>query len=68
MFTAQTSNEKVADEVLAETRSPQDAYEYAFRREKGMEQSKAMKTNLFGAPATTNTMLKEKPMGYIQPR
>ena len=28
------SNEKIAEEVLAQTRSPQEAYEYAIRREK----------------------------------
>ena len=40
MFTAHMSNEKIAEELLAETRSPQDAYEYAIRREKGIEHSK----------------------------
>ena len=35
MFTAHMQNEKIAEELLAQTRSPQDACEYAIRREKG---------------------------------
>ena len=31
-------------------------------------QSKAMKTNPFGAPSATNTSLKQEPLGHIQPR
>ena len=34
MFTAHMNNEKIAEELLAQTRTPQDAYEYAIRREK----------------------------------
>ena len=37
MFTAHMHNEKTAEELLAQTRTPQDAYEYAIRREKGIE-------------------------------
>ena len=36
MFTAHMHNEKTAEELLAQTRTPQDAYEYAIRREKGL--------------------------------
>ena len=43
MFTAHMNNEKIAEELLAETRTPQEAYEYAIRREKGIEHSKTMK-------------------------
>ena len=32
MFTAHMSNENIAEEFLADTRSPQDAYEYEIRR------------------------------------
>ena len=35
MFTAYMINDKNAEEFLAQTRSPQDVYEYAIRREKG---------------------------------
>ena len=34
MFTAHNNNEKIAEELLAQTRTPQEAYEYAIRREK----------------------------------
>ena len=45
MFTAHMNIEKIAEELLAETRTPQEAYEYAIRREKGIEHSKTMKLN-----------------------
>ena len=41
------NNDKIAEELLAQTRTPQDAYEYAIRREKRIEHSRAMKTNPF---------------------
>ena len=53
MFTAQMQNEKIAEELLAQTGSPQDKYEYAIRREKGIEHSRTMKTNPFGNQVTT---------------
>ena len=34
MITAHLNNEKIAEELLTQTRSPQEAYEYAIRREK----------------------------------
>ena len=45
MFTAHENNEKFAVELLAETHTPQEAYENAIRREKGIEHSKTMKLN-----------------------
>ena len=66
MFTAHMNNEKFAEELLAETRTPQEPYEYAIRGEKGIEHSKTMKLNPIGtSPSTT---IKQEPMGYIQPR
>ena len=59
MFTATTDHHKIAEELLAETRSPQDAYEYAIRREKGIEHSRTMKTNPFEGQATTTTTKQE---------
>ena len=53
--------------MLAETRSLQDAYEYAIRRDKGLEHSKAMKTKPSGVPATPNRTLKQESIGYVQP-
>ena len=37
MFTAHMNNEKIAEDLIAETRSPQDSYQYATSREKGIE-------------------------------
>ena len=34
MFTADMNNEKIAEELLAQKRTPQEAYEHAIRREK----------------------------------
>ena len=48
MFTAHMNIEKNAEELLAQTRSPQEAYEYAIRQEKGIEHCRTMKTNPFG--------------------
>ena len=62
MFTAHMNNDKIAEELLAQTRSPQDAYEYAFRRKKGIEHSRTMKTNPFGGHQITP---KQEPVNYI---
>ena len=37
MLTPLRNKEKIAKELLAKTQSPQDAYEYAIRREKGIK-------------------------------
>ena len=37
MFTAHMHKEKIAEELLAQTRTLQEAYEYAIRREKGID-------------------------------
>ena len=64
LLTAHTSNGKIAEELLAQTRSPQEAYEYAIRREKGIEHSRTMKINPFGGQSTT----KQEPVHYINTR
>ena len=65
MFTAHMNNEKIAEELLAQTRTPQDAYEYAIRREKGIEHSRTMKTNPFENQIATT---KQEPIHYINTR
>ena len=65
MFTAHMNNEQIGEELLAQTRSPQDAYEYAIRREKGMEHSRTMNLNAFGGPTTAP---KQEPIHYINTR
>ena len=65
MFTAHMHNEKISEELLAQTRTPQDAYEYAKCREKGIKHNRTMKTNPFGNPITTS---KQEPIHYIHTR
>ena len=50
---------------MAQTRSPQDAYEHAIRREKGIEHGRTMKTNPFGGHQITP---KQEPVNYINMR
>ena len=58
-------NEKIAEKLLAQIRSPQDAYEYAIPRKNGLEYSRKMEINPFvGQPAT----IKLKPVHYINVR
>ena len=64
MFTAHMCNERIAEELLAQTRSPQEAHEYAIRRGKGIEHSSTMKINPFGGQPTT----KQDPVHYINTR
>ena len=65
MFTAHMNNDKLAEELLAQTRTPQEAYEYAIRREKGIEHSKTMKINPFGGLQFTPKL---EPVNYINTR
>ena len=39
------NNQKTAEELLAETRTSQEAYEYGIERLKGIKQSKTMKSD-----------------------
>ena len=65
LFTAHMNNEKIAEELLAQTRSPQEAYEYAIRREKGTEHSRTMKINPIGCQTVTP---KQEPVHYVNKR
>ena len=66
MFTAHMHNEKIAEELLAQssTRNPQDAYNYSIRREKAIEHSRTLKINPFG----NQTRVKQEPVHYINTR
>ena len=65
MLTTHMNNEKIAEELLAKTRTPQEAYEYAIRREKGIEHSRTMKINLIGGQRVTP---KQEPIHYVNTR
>ena len=56
---------KIAEELLAETRTPQQAFEYAIRREKGIEHSKTMKLNPIGP--NPPVMIKQERMATFNP-
>ena len=66
MFTAHMHNEKIAEQLLAQssTRNPQDAYNYSIRREKAIEHSRTLKINPFG----NQTRVKQEPVHYINTR
>ena len=66
MFTAHMKNEKIADELLAQTRTPQEAYEYVSRREKRIEHSRTMKVNPIGGQTVTTP--KQEPIHYVKTR
>ena len=65
MFTAHINNENNAEELLAQTHTPQKAYEYAIRREKGIEQSHTMKINPIGGQTVTP---KQESIHYVDTR
>ena len=65
MFTAHMQMENIAEELLAQTRSPKNAYEHAIRREKVIKHSRTMKTNSFGDQVTAT---KQEPVYYINTR
>ena len=60
------NNEKIAEELLAQTRKPQEAYEYAIRRKKGIEHRRTMKVNPIGGQSNTTT--KQEPIHYVNTR
>ena len=64
MFTAHIHNEKIAVELLAQIQTPQDAYEYAILREKGIKHSRTMKIHPFGG----HTAPKQEHVHYINNR
>ena len=66
MFTAHMNNEKIAEELLVQTRTPQEAYEYAIRRKKGIEHSRTMKINPIGGQTVTTP--KQEPKHYVNTR
>ena len=65
MFTAHMNNDRIAEELLAQTRSPQGTYKYAIRREKCIEHSKTIKINPFGGHQITT---KQEQVNYINTR
>ena len=62
MFTAHLNNEKIVEELLAQTWITEDAYKYTIRREKCIEHSHTMKINPFGGQTTA----KQEPVHYIK--
>ena len=44
MFTAHMLKEKISEELLAETSTPKNEYEYAIRQENGIEDNRTKKS------------------------
>ena len=66
LFTDHMNNEKIAMELLAQARTPQEAYKYAIRREKGTEHSRTMKVNPIAGQTVTPP--KQEPIRYVNTR
>ena len=66
MFTALMNNETIAEELLAQTRTRQEADEYAIRRKKGIEHRRTMKVNPIGGQTVTTP--KQEPIHYVNTR
>ena len=64
MFPAHMNNEKIAENLLAQTRNPQDAYEHAIHQEKRIEHSRTIK-NPFGCQTT---ITKQEPEHNVNTR
>ena len=67
LFTANMSNDEVQKDLLAETKTPEQALDYVIRREKGLEnQILIPKQGL--APNTPITTVNSEPVGFIAKR
>ena len=61
------SNNEVQKDLLAETKTPDEALEYAIRREKGLENQLLIRKQ--GSTSNTKmTTMKTEPVGFIQRR
>ena len=66
MFPAHMLNEKISEELLAETRTLKKAYEYAIRRANGIEHNRTIKSHSLGLSQTSGSIkLKQEPIDFI---
>ena len=67
LFTANMSNVEVQKDLLAETKIPEQALDYAIRREKYLEHQLAIQKQ--GSQRSTQVYnMKTEPVGFIQKR
>ena len=67
VFTANMSNVEVQKDLLAETKTQEQALDYAIRREKGLEHQLVIRKQ--GSPRSTQVfIMKTEPVGFIQKR
>ena len=68
LFTANMTNDEVQKDLLAETKSPEQAFEYAIRREKGLENQIQIRKQGSTTNPFQQTGIKTEPVGFIQRR
>ena len=68
LFTANMTNDEVQKDLLAETKTPDQAFEYAIRREKGLEIQLQIRKQGSSAIFPQQTGIKSEPVGFIQRR
>ena len=67
LFTANMSNDEVQKDLLAETKTAEQALDYAIRREKGLENQLVIRKQ--GSPTSTQVSnVKTEPVGFVQKR
>ena len=67
LFTANKSNDEMQEDLLAETKTPEQALDYAIRREQGLENQILIRKQ-GSAPNTPITTVKSQPVGFIAKR
>ena len=68
LFTANMTNDEVQKDLLAETKTPEQAFEYAIRREKGLENQIQIRKQGSSSFTSQHTGIKTEPVGFIQRR
>ena len=67
LFIANMSNNEVQKDLLAETKTPEQALDYAFRREKGLENQILIRKQGSASNIPTTTV-KSEPVGFVAKR
>ena len=68
LLTANMTNDEVQNDLLAETKSPTQAFEYEIRREKGLENQLQIRKQGSTTFSSQQTGIKSEPVGFIQKR
>ena len=68
IFTANMTNDEVQKDLLAETKSPTQAFQYAIQRENGLENQLQIRKEGSSTSSSQQTGIKSEPVGFIQKR